>query len=176
MKSGDRLFISYRLARGTRGVVSVRTFKSTTRSCSTLLCLRLCISDDGAEVGSLVRKTAVPGTLTGFDFSSILIRSSIGIESRCVLACKMTLPRDQVHIRTNIATPIVSGTRPPSTTLSRLAMKKATSMERNAPVSARAAQSGHRHSFQTTKKAREVVATIVPNTAMPQALANASDD
>src|SRR5277367_5487578 len=117
MKSGDRLVISYRLAFGTRGVVSVRTFKRTTRSCSTLLCLRLCINDDGADVGSLVRKTAVPGTLTGFDFSSILIRSSIGIASRCVRASKMTLPRDHVHIRLNIATPRVRGTQPPSTTL-----------------------------------------------------------
>src|ERR1700678_2662884 len=166
MKSGDRLFISYRLASGTRGVVSLRTFKSTTRSCSTLLCLRLCMSDDGAEVGSLVRKTAVPGTLTGFDLSSILIRSSIGIESRCVRASNMTLPRDQVHIRTNIATPSPKGTQPPSTTLYRLAMKKPTSMDRNAPVSTNAAQSGHRQSFQTTKKASEVVATIVPETAM----------
>src|ERR1700722_3049571 len=117
MKSDDKLFISYRLAAGTRGVVSLRTFKSTTRSCSTLLCLRLCISDDGAEVGSFVRKTAVPGTLTGFDFSSILIRAGIGIAARCVRASKMTLPRDQVHIRMNIATPSVRGTQPPSTTL-----------------------------------------------------------
>ena len=46
-------------------------------------------------------------------------------------------------------------------------MKKPTSIDRNAPVSASAAQSGHRHSFQTTKKASEVVATIVPETAMP---------
>src|ERR1700729_426101 len=124
MKSDDRLFISYRLAAGTRGVVSLRTFKRTTRSCSTLLCLRLCISDDGAEVGSLVRKTDVPWTRTGFDLSSILIRSSIGIASRCVRASKMTLPRDHVHIRRNIAKPSVRGTHPPSTTLYRLAGKK----------------------------------------------------
>src|SRR5262245_30048721 len=120
MKSEDRLVFSYRLAAGTRGVVSVRTFKRTTRSCSTLLCLRLCISDDGAEVGSLVRKTAVPGTLTGFDLSSILIRSSIGIESRCVRASRIALPRDQVHIRTNMIVPSVRGTQPPSMTLYRL--------------------------------------------------------
>src|ERR1700728_5443105 len=101
MKSDDRLFISYRLAAGTRGVVSLRTFKRTTRSCSTLLCLRLCMSEDGAEVGSLVRKTAVPGTRTGFDFSSILIRSSVGIESRWVRIMRIWLPRDQVHITTN---------------------------------------------------------------------------
>src|ERR1700722_8065856 len=55
-------------------------------------------------------------------------------------------------------------------------MKKAMSIERNAPVNVSAAQSGHRHSFQTTKKAREVVATIVPETAMPYALARESDE
>src|SRR5271165_4924877 len=110
MKSGDRLVISYRLGTATRGVVSLRTFSRTTRSCSTLLCLRLCMSEDGAEVGSLVRKTAVPGTRTGFDFSSILIRSRVGIESRWVLATRIALPRDQVHITTNIAVPIASGT------------------------------------------------------------------
>src|ERR1700759_1793274 len=117
MKSDERLFISYRLAADTRGVVSLRTFKSTTRSCSTLLCLRLCMSDDGADVGSLVRKTEVPWTRTGFDLSSILIRSSIGIESRCVRASRIALPRDQVHIRMNMAAPRVRGTQPPSTTL-----------------------------------------------------------
>src|ERR1700722_8187453 len=55
-------------------------------------------------------------------------------------------------------------------------MKKATSIERNAPVNASAAHSDHFHSFQTTKNAREVVATIVPETAMPYALAKASDE
>src|SRR5271166_5723815 len=167
MKSGDRLVISYRLGTATRGVVSLRTFSKTTRSCSTLLCLRLCMSEDGAEVGSLVRKTAVPGTRTGFDFSSILISSAIGIESRCVRTIKIVLPRDQVHITMNIAAPSVRGTHPPSTTLKRLAVKKAMSKDRNAQVSARAAESDQRHSFQTTKKARAVVATIVPETAMP---------
>src|SRR5271169_3617588 len=157
MKSDDRLVISYRLAAGTRGVVSVRTFKSTTRSCSTLLCLRLCMSEDGAEVGSLVRKTAVPGTRTGFDFSSILIRSRVGIESRWVLIIRIALPRDQVHITANIAAPSVRGTHPPSTTLYRLAMKNPMSIERNAPVRVSAAQSGHRQSFHTTKKASAVV-------------------
>src|SRR5208283_4861700 len=68
VKSLERDVISNLLLSATRGVVSVRTFKSTIRSCRTLLCLRLCIRDDGAEVGSLVRKTAVPGTRTGFDF------------------------------------------------------------------------------------------------------------
>src|ERR1700733_11096891 len=105
MKSDDRLFISYRLAAGTRGVVSLRTFKRTTRSCSTLLCLRLCMSDDGAEVGSLVRKTDVPCARPGFDFSRILIRWSMGSGPRCVGASRIALPRDQVHIRMNIAAP-----------------------------------------------------------------------
>src|SRR5271166_2614878 len=117
MKSGDRLVISYRLGTATRGVVSLRTFSKTTRSCSTLLCLRLCMSEDGAEVGSFVRNTAVPGTRTGFDFCSILIRSDIGIESRCVFRLRMALPRDHVHIKMNMEVPSISGTHPPSSTL-----------------------------------------------------------
>ena len=75
------------------------------------------MSDDGAEVGSLVRNTAVPGTRTGFDFCSILIRSTIGIELRWVLALRIALPRDQVHMMMNMAPPSISGTQPPSSTL-----------------------------------------------------------
>ena len=124
---------------GTRGEVSVRTHIITTFSCTTLLCLRLCMNEDGATVGSLVRKIAVPGTRTGFDFSSILITSTIGIESRWVLAVRIALPRDQVHIITNIAAPISSGNQPPSKTLERLATKKPMSIDRNAHTSASAA-------------------------------------
>ena len=64
----------------TRGVGSVFTETTNTRSCSTLLCLRLCIKADGATSASLVRKTAVPETRVGFDFSNIRMRSRMGME------------------------------------------------------------------------------------------------
>ncbi len=41
-------------------------------SCSTLLCLRLCISEAGAKSGSAVRNTAVPETMCGGCFSRLL--------------------------------------------------------------------------------------------------------
>src|SRR5664280_1918680 len=156
-----------RCAAGTRGEVSVRMHIITTRSCTTLLCLRLCMNDEGATEGSLVRKIAVPGTRTGFDFSSIRITSTIGIESRWVLAARIALARDRVHIVTNIAAAIINGTQPPSNTWERLATKKLMSNDRKAQTSASAAHSGQRHSRQTTKKASAVVVTIVPDTAMP---------
>src|SRR3984957_14340468 len=102
MKSGDSVLTSKRALAGMRGEVSVRTHIITTRSCSTLLCLRLCMKEEGADSGSLVRNIAVPGTRTGFDLASILIRSTIGIESRWVLALRIALPRIQVHISVNM--------------------------------------------------------------------------
>src|ERR1700678_1004214 len=167
MKSGDSVLTSKRALAGMRGEVSVLTHIITTRSCSTLLCLRLCMKDDGATEGSLVRNTAVPGTRTGFDLSSILIRSPIGIESRWVLMVRIALPRDHVHITTNVAEPSSRGTHPPSKILYRLAMKKLTPIARNPQTNASAPHSGQRQSFQTTKKASAVVVTIVPETAMP---------
>ena len=46
----------------TRGVSAVMIVRITLLSCSTLLCLRLCNNAVGANSGSLVRNTAVPGT------------------------------------------------------------------------------------------------------------------
>ena len=46
-------------------------------------------------------------------------------------------------------------------------MKKPTSMVRKPQMTASAAHNGQRQSFHTTKKASDVVATIVPATAMP---------
>lgn len=45
----------------TRGRSAVWTVRMTFFSCSTLLCLRLCIRATGATSGSEVRKMAVPG-------------------------------------------------------------------------------------------------------------------
>ena len=69
-----------------------------TRSWSTLLCFKLCISDEGAVSAELVRNIAVPATRTGFDFSNMRISSIVGIESRWVLRTSSLLPRTQVHM------------------------------------------------------------------------------
>ena len=57
--------IRTRSSSGTRGVSAVMMVRMTLCSCSTLLCLRLCNSAVGANSGSLVRNTAVPGTMCG---------------------------------------------------------------------------------------------------------------
>ncbi len=57
--------------RGTRGVSAKIMVRMTLCSCRTLLCLRLCSSAVGAKSGSLVRNTAVPGTMCGDFFSRL---------------------------------------------------------------------------------------------------------
>ena len=52
--------------------------RTTLCSCSTLLCLRLCSSAVGANSGSLVRNTAVPGTICGGFFSRLCSSASSG--------------------------------------------------------------------------------------------------
>ena len=71
VKSSESFSISKRFSGAMRGKSSLLTQITSTRSCSTLLCLRLCIKAVGATLGSLVRKIAVPGTRVGFDFASI---------------------------------------------------------------------------------------------------------
>jgi len=56
---------STRSLSATRGVSVVLMVRITLCSCRTLLCLRLWSSAVGAEVGSLVRNIAVPGTRCG---------------------------------------------------------------------------------------------------------------
>src|SRR5262245_59910822 len=63
--------IRTRSSSGTRGVSAVMIVRITLFSCSTLLCLRLCSNAVGANSGSLVRKTAVPGTKWGGFFSRL---------------------------------------------------------------------------------------------------------
>ncbi len=150
-----------------RGKSSLLTQITSTRSCSTLLCLRLCISAVGATLGSLVRKIAVPGTRVGFDFASIAINSRIGMESRWVFSAKRCVPRTQVHITIIEHPASTSGTQPPSTTFIRLAARKARSIARKPEIIRIEAHSGQRHRFHTTTKASAVVVTIVPVTAMP---------
>jgi hypothetical protein len=124
--------------------------------------MRLSMSEDGTEVVSLVRKTAVPGTLTGFDFSSILIRSSIGIESRCVRA------RFRATRSTSARTPADQQRHPAAVQdFVQIGDEKSDVYRQECAHERKRAHSGHRHNFQTTKNASAVVVTIVPATAIP---------
>ena len=129
----------------------------------------------GATFGSLVRKTAVPGTRVGFDFSNIAISSMIGIESRWVFSARSRVPRIHVHMTIMAQPPSASGTQPPSLTFIRFAARKARSTTRNAEMSNSAAHNGQPHFRHTTTKASAVVTTMVPVTAMPYAEARADE-
>ena len=76
--------ISTRSSSSVRGVSAVTIVRMMFCSCSTLLCLRLCSSEAGAKSGSLVRNTAVPGTICGGRFSRLRISASIGTSIRRV--------------------------------------------------------------------------------------------
>ncbi len=102
--------ITMRSASRTFGVVATPTVTMKFWLCSTWLCLRLCISAEGAISGSDVRKTAVPGAVIGWDFFIIAIRlSSVTVPSRA-LRCTWRVPRTHVHISTQITAAITMGT------------------------------------------------------------------
>ena len=77
------------------------------------------------------------------------------------------MPRRHVYITAMIMVPSASGTQPPSTTLSMLALRKIKSMNRNGAISATAASSDQCQTFQITTMAIMPVTTMVPLTAIP---------
>ena len=139
-KSSLSLRMTARDSSATRGVSAVSTLRITLRSCSTLLCFRLCISAIGADSRLLVRNTAVPFTRTGGPIFKDSIRSMIGTESRSDLACRIADPRTQVSTMKNRPPPSINGNQPPAKTFSRLALKKAVSTIRNGVTMASANQ------------------------------------
>ncbi len=75
-----------------------RTVRMTFFSCSTLLCLRLCIRAVGVVSGSAVRNTAMPRTRWGGLRSSISMSSARGTSVLRVLSKSSFEPRSQVHM------------------------------------------------------------------------------
>jgi hypothetical protein len=129
--------------------------------------LRLCIIAVGAQVGSPVRNTAVPGTRCGGFFSKVATSGSSGTSLLRVFSNNSRLPRRQVYITTITRPPSASGTQPPSSTFKRLAPKNDRSISRNGPIRAAAASAGQRQALEITTKAIIAVTTMVPETAMP---------
>jgi len=132
-----------------------------------LLCLRLCNNAVGTKFGSLVKKTAVPLTMWGGRFSSVLIKSFSGTSMRRVLIIRIAVPRRQVQIRIAIARPNSSGTHAPSSSFNRLALKNVRSTTTNGTIRAAAVAARQPHNFQITTKPMMPSATIVVETAMP---------
>ena len=107
----------------TRGVSAKTIVRMTLCSCSTLLCLRLCSSAVGANSGSLVRKTAVPGAMCGGFFSRLATSVSSGTSTRRVFCARIAVPRRQVIIASTISAPNSTGSQAPSPSFSRAATK-----------------------------------------------------
>jgi len=76
---------------------------------------------------------------------------------RRVLATRIAAPRRQVQIITAIATPNNSGTQAPSSSFSRLALKKVRSTTTNGRINAAAVAARQFHNFQTTTKTHDPV-------------------
>ncbi len=142
-----------------------------TRSCSTLLCLRLCIKANGITFNARDIYTAVPGTRTGGDFSSEAIIASRELPCSCIRRSRRKRSLFHVVITMNITRPSVSGSQPPETILSRLAENSGTSMHRK-PTRIIATRNLFQCQFRyATVVERSDVSTIVPVTAIPYAAA-----
>src|SRR6185437_15987464 len=150
-----------------RGVSSVSTVSSTLRSCSTLLCLRLCSSELGIASALAVRNTAVPDTRWS-GWSARFRMNGASARPPCWISrTTSSRPRRQVVIATNTHRPSASGNQPPCATLTRFALKKPRStLSRQAPVASTAGRL-QCHWKRATTSASKVVMTMVPVTAMP---------
>ena len=93
-----------------------------TRSCSTLLCLRLWSSEGGIPSADVVMKTAVPGTRWAL-FTADLMKTGAGIAASSIRSIRSLRPFAQVVRKVKAMKPISSGNQPPAGTLVRLAVK-----------------------------------------------------
>ena len=136
-------------------------------SCSTLLCLRLCSSAVGAKSGSLVRNTAVPGTICGGFFSRLCSSVSSGTSvgaSCCDKNARAAPPgQDQQHHRG------AEQQRHPGAfeQLEQVGREERDVDEDERHDQQRACQNCQFHSFQITMNASRPSTTIVVATAMP---------
>ena len=102
-----------RSASSTNGTSWIATVSTTTRSCSTLLCLMLCSSAEGTPAAVEDMNTAVPGTRAALE-CALLANTSNGIEPSVMFWRISARPFDHVVSRVKIISPITSGTQPPS--------------------------------------------------------------
>ncbi len=107
----------------------VTIVRNTTRSCSTLLCFRLCSSACGTRLAVEVRNTAVPGTRTGGLVPMLSMKRSSGIVSSASRSSSIARPRFHVVSSVKTTAPIASGNQPPSGIFSALDARNARSIE-----------------------------------------------
>ncbi|MCY1183609.1 hypothetical protein D9M73_242450 [compost metagenome] len=91
-----------------------------------------------------------------------------GASDACArLSRTASIPDRQVSIRKKTSAPKVRGSQPPSAIFSRLAPKNPTSTIRKSPAIRIETASGQRHVFRIAVKSRQVVSSIVVDTAVP---------
>jgi hypothetical protein len=122
-----------------------------------------------------VRNTAVPGTRVGGDASTLWMKTSSGIASSASRCISTTRPRFQVVSSVNTMPPISSGNQPPSGILSEFEARNTTSTIRNGVATSAATSLGQCQSLRITTKIRMESISIAIMTAMPYALASASE-
>ena len=149
----------------------MRRVRRITRSCSTLLCFRLCSRANGITFRARDIYTAVPGTRTGGDFSSEEIIASSELPCSCIRRSRRKRSLFQVVITVNITRPRDNGSQPPETILSRFAENSGTSMHRKATSISPTNSLFQCQFLRATVAERMEVSTMVPVTAIPYAAA-----
>ena len=129
----------------TCGTSCVTIVRNTIRSCSTLLCVRLCTSAGGVPSVVPYRNTAVPGTRSGGSAA----RSASSILSATVFSSmrfpRISRPRCHVVISRKMTAAIAKGTQPPERIFSMFAPKNGTSTHKNSPATTAARAKLQRH-------------------------------
>ena len=98
-----------------RGDSSISTVTSSTRWCSTRLCLTNCVSASGTPFGVEARNTAVPGNLRTAFADGGLDQILFGLAQFGARAFSTSLtPLRQVSIRNAMTAASTSGNQPPS--------------------------------------------------------------
>ena len=167
---------SWRSCSSTVGTSSVDTVSSTTRSCSTLLWIRLWSSAGGVALAVPYMYTAVPGTRCGGLFLTSRMKSSMGSVRDCRRLPRIWRPFFHVVITANITAAITSGNQPPCGILTMLAPQNARSTTRNAAESSPTRSRLHFQRERATNAKRIVVNTMSVVTATPYAAASRLDD
>ena len=145
----------------------MRSVSKITRSCSTLLCFRLCSNAKGITFIARDIYTAVPSTRTGGDFSSDAIIASRELPCSCKRRNKRKRSLFHVVMMINITRPRASGNQPPEKNFRALAVNSGMSMHSNPAIRIITTKRFQCQFFTATVQLRILVNTMVPVTAMP---------
>ncbi|CNH62269.1 Uncharacterised protein [Yersinia pekkanenii] len=145
----------------------MRSVSNTTRSCNTLLCLRLCNNAKGMAFIARDIYTAVPVTRTGGDFSNEAIIASNELPCSYIRRSKLKRSLFQVVMMINITSPSDSGNQPPENSFRALAENIGISIINKTTSKQPTKTRFQCQFFSATVQNRILVITMVPVTAIP---------